>query len=354
MKIYVNKQLIESILINLQPFLEKKDATQITSHIFIEAKNGFTTLKATDTEIGLLIKTEEIIIEQEGSVTANGKKLFDVIRIMRDEEIILEVLENNLLIKQSKSKFKLPIFDYNNFPKFPSRENKSQISLDSLYLIKSLKYISSSIDTNHPKHELNGALIEIKENFTKLVGTDTRRLTVATIENSSTQELSLIIPKKAIIEIQKLFINQLNIYYDETNIIIQNQNYYFFSRLINSKYPDFERIIPKNIKYTLRLPKKEMLNSIRMITTISEEIKITFTRESIIFNSLSSDNVDAKTELLINTEFDSFELNVNSRYFLDFISLVNDDEFEILLNEPSLPFILKDKQFITVIMPITV
>ena len=354
MKIYVNKQLIESILINLQPFLEKKDATQITSHIFIEAKNGFTTLKATDTEIGLLIKTEEIIIEQEGSVTANGKKLFDVIRIMRDEEIILEVLENNLLIKQSKSKFKLPIFDYNNFPKFPSKENKSQISLDSLYLIKSLKYISSSIDTNHPKHELNGALIEIKENFTKLVGTDTRRLTVATIENSSTQELSLIIPKKAIIEIQKLFINQLNIYYDETNIIIQNQNYYFFSRLINSKYPDFERIIPKNIKYTLRLPKKEMLNSIRMITTISEEIKITFTRESIIFNSLSSDNVDAKTELLINTEFDSFELNVNSRYFLDFISLVNDDEFEILLNEPSLPFILKDKQFITVIMPITV
>ena len=354
MKIYVNKQLIESILINLQPFLEKKDASQITSHIFIEAKNGFTTLKATDTEIGLCIRTAEIIIEQEGSITANGKRVFNVIKIMKNEEILLEKLENNLLIKQNKSKFKLPIFDYINFPKFPSTENKSQISLDSLYLIKSLKYISSSINTNHPKHELNGALIDIKENFTKLVGTDTKRLTIATIEKNSTQELSLIIPKKAIIEIQKLFINQLNIYYDKTNIIIQNQNYYFFSRLINSKYPNYERIIPKDIKYILKIPKQEMLNSIRMVNTVSEEIKITFTRKSIIFNSLSADNTDAKTELFMDTELDNFELNVNSRFFLDFISLVNDNEFEILLNKPSLPFILKDKQFITVIMPIIV
>ncbi len=354
MKIVVSKQLIESILINMQPFLEKKDASQITSHVYIEAKNDIVTIKATDTEIGLIVKTKNIIVEQEGSLTANGKKLLDIIRILKNEEIILERIGDNLNIKQNKTKFKLPIFNPNNFPNYPMIENQSKISLNSISLIKALKSISSSIDTNNPKFELNGALLNIKKNNTQLVGTDTRRLSVATIENINQNEISIIIPKKAILEIQKLFIDEINIYYDQTNIIIQNKNYYFFSRLINGNFPDYERIIPKNIEHSIRLPKKEMLNAIKLITTISQDIKMTFHQNSIIFNSLSPDNIEAKTELLINTNLDNFELNVNSRYLLDFISQIETQEFEILLNQPTLPFVLKDKKFITVIMPIIV
>jgi len=353
-KIVVTKQLIESILINQQPFLEKKDASQITSHVYIEAQNNICTIKATDAEIGLIIKTDNIIIEEEGAITANGKKLLDIIRILKDEDIILEQIENNLNIKQNKSKFKLPIFNPKNFPTYPTIENKSQISLDSINLIKGLKHISSAIDNNNPKFELNGALIDIQEEKTNLVGTDTRRLAVASIEQQSQNQISIIIPKKAIMEIQKLFMDKIEIYYDQTNLIITNDRYYFFTRLINGNYPDYKRIIPKNTKYTIKLPKKEMVNAIKMITAISQDIKMTFNQDSIIFNSLAADNIEAKTELLISTPLNNFELNVNSRYLLDFISQVDNLEFEILLNEPTLPFILKDNQFITVIMPIIV
>lgn len=256
MKIIVTKQLIESVLINMQPFLEKKDATQITSHIYLEAKNNICTIKATNSEIGLIIQIENVDIEEEGSITANGKRLLDIIRILKDEEIILERQKDNLNIKQNKSRFKLPIFNPNNFPTFPNIENKSQITLNSINLIKGLKYISPSIDNNNPKFELNGALLNIQENITELVGTDTRRLAVASIKNRSKDEISIIIPKKAIMEIQKLFIDQIEIYYDETNLIIVNNNYFFFTRLINGNYPDYQRIIPKDIKYSILLPKK--------------------------------------------------------------------------------------------------
>jgi len=353
MKIRVSKPLIESILINLQPFLEKKDASQITSHIYFEAVNDNCIIKATDGEIGLIINSSNIIIEDEGNFTANGKKLLEIIRILKDDEIVLEKIANNLSIKQNKSKFKLPTFNPDNFPTFPLIDNKPQITLDSISLIKAFKKVSSAIDNNNPKFELNGALLDIKESSTKLVGTDTRRLAVAEIINKNEHEFSLIIPKKAILEIQKLFIDQIAIYYDDTNLIIKNENYYFFSRLINGNYPDYRRIIPAESKITLTLPKKEMLDSIKMITTISQEIKITFLEESILFNSLTADNIEAKTELLLHTGLNqSFELNVNSRYLLDFITQIEDQEFELLLNEPTLPFVLKEKQFITVIMPI--
>jgi len=353
MKIRVNKILIESILINLQPFLEKKDASQITSHIYFEAQNDICTIKATDEEIGLVITSKDIIIEDEGSFTANGKKILDIIRILKGEEISLELIENYINIKQNKSKFKLPTFDSSTYPSFPLIEDKPQITLDSINLIKSLKKISPTIDNNNPKFELNGALLNIKNHSTQLVGTDTRRLAVVSLSSQNEKEFSIIIPKKAILEIQKLFINQIKIYYDKTNLIIQNNNYYFFSRLINGNYPDYERIIPKESKISINLPKRELLESIKMITTISQEIKITFLPESIIFNSLTADNIEAKTELMIHTGLEEhFNLSVNSRYILDFINQIEEHEFQILLNEPTLPFILKDKNFITVIMPI--
>ncbi len=353
MKIRVSKPLIESILINLQPFLEKKDASQITSHIYFETVNDNCVIKATDGEIGLIIKSSKMIIEHEGKFTANGKKLLEIIRILKDDEIVLEKIANNLNIKQNKSKFKLPTFNPDNFPTFPLINDKPQITLDSISLIKGLKKISSAIDNNNPKFELNGALLDIKKDSTKLVGTDTRRLAIAEIINSNEHEFSLIIPKKAILEIQKLFLDQINIYYDNTNLIIKNENYYFFSRLINGNYPDYRRIIPSESKINLLLPKKEMLDAIKMITTISQEIKLTFQEESILFNSLTADNIEAKTELLLHTGLNQpFELNVNSRYLLDFIAQTEDQKFELQLNEPTLPFVLKEKQFITVIMPI--
>ena len=353
MKIRANKQIIESILVNLQPFLEKKDASQITSHILFQIENNKCVIKASDSEIGLKIVTDNIAIEAEGSFTANGKKLLDIVRILKDDEITLEVSDNTLIIKQKNSKFKLPTFDAKSYPDFPSIEDKPKISLDSLTLIQNLKKISPAIDTNNPKFELNGALINIKKDSTDLVGTDTRRLAIASIAGENSEELSLIVPKKAILEIQKLFLDKIDIFFNETNLIISNDNYFFFTRLINGKFPDYQRIVPTSIKHTISLPKKEMIESIKMITTISQEIKMTLLSDTIIFNSLSSDNVEAKTELEINTGLDEkFELSFNSKYLLDFISQINKNEFSIEFNEPSLPFIVRDDNFITIIMPI--
>lgn len=353
MKVKVQKQIIESILIHLQAFLEKKDASQITSHILFQTHNNKCVIKATDLEIGLQVVTSNIDIHQEGSFTANGKKLLDIIRILKNDEITLELLNDTLIIKQKHSKFKLPTFDASMYPSFPTIKNKPKISLDSLSLIQNLKKISPAIDNHNPKFELNGALINIKENSTDLVGTDTRRLAIATLAGDNDKALSLILPKKAILEIQKLFLDKIDIYFDETNLIISNQNYFFYTRLINGKFPDYSRIIPNQTKHQIKLPKKEMLEAIKMITTISPEIKMTFLANAIEFNSLSSDNVEAKTQIEISTRLtENFELSFHSKYMLDFISQTNQHEFMIEFNETSLPFVLRDNNFITIIMPI--
>ena len=355
MKITIQKSIIENILIHAGPFLEKKDTSQITSHVFLSVSNSILTLKATDYEIGFLVRTNRVDILQDGSITANGKKLLDIIKILKSGKVNLEVKNDILYISQSSSKFKLPTFSYNEFPEFPSYEGKARISIESHTLIDSLKKITPSIDSNNPKFELNGALIDIKEDSINFASTDTRRLSVVNVNNQGSDELSIIIPKKAIIEIQKLFFDNIELYYDETNLIIHSEQYTFFTKLINGKFPEYSRIIPKEITNTLILPKAVMIESIKQITTISTDVKITFLNDLITFESLSDDNIEAKTEIAFNTGFtEPFSIAINSRYLLDFLNSINSSEFTIGLNEGNLPFILIDGNFKTVVMPIVI
>jgi len=355
MKITISKSIIENILIHAQPFLEKKDTSQITSHVYLSALDSKLILKATDYEIGFLVSIDSVNIIEEGYTTANGKKLLDIIRILKDGDVKLEVKNDVLYISQSHSKFKLPIFSYNEFPEFPTYENKSKISIDSHVLIESLKKITPAIDTNNPKFELNGALIDIKQDGINFASTDTRRLAVVNVQNQGSNELSIILPKKAIIEIQKLFFENIELYYDETNLIINSDQYTFFTKLINGKFPEYSRIIPKEIANTLILPKAMMIDSIKQITTISTDVKITFLNDLITFESLSDDNIEAKTEISHTTNFtEPFSIAINSRYLLDFLNTINSSEFTIGLNEGNLPFILNDENFKTVVMPIVI
>jgi DNA polymerase-3 subunit beta len=355
MKITVSKSIIENMLIHAGPFLEKKDTSQITSHVYLDASNNALTLKATDYEIGFKVSTQNVKLIEEGKTTANGKKLLDIVRILKDDAINLEVKNDMLYISQSHSKFKLPTFMHNDFPEFPSYENKARITINSQNLIESLKKITPSIDTNNPKFELNGALIDIKQDTISFASTDTRRLSVVNIPNQSNNELSIILPKKAIVEIQKLFFNDIELYYDATNLIIKSEQYTFFTKLINGKFPEYSRIIPKEIAKTLVLPKALMIESIKQITTISTDIKIVFHTNTISFESLSDDNIEAKTEIEFTTNFvEPFTIAINSRYLLDFLNAINSSEFTIGLNEGNLPFVLIDENFKTVVMPIVI
>ena len=355
MKITVQKSIIENILVNAQAFLEKKDTSQITSHIYMDVFDSVLTLKATDYEIGFLVSTNNINMINAGSVTANGKKFLDIVRILKDGEINLESKNDMLFISQAHSNFKLPTFSFNEFPDFPSYEGKPRISIDSQSLIQSLKKITPCIDTNNPKFELNGALIDIKQDQINFAATDTRRLAVVNIPNKSDSELSIILPKKAIIEIQKLFFNDIELYYDETNLIIHSSQYTFFTKLINGKFPEYSRIIPKEISHSLLVPKAIMIESIKQITTISTDVKITFSQNTIGFESLSDDNIEAKTEINFNSSFENpFTIAINSKYLLDFLNSINSAEFSIGLNEGNLPFILSDENFRTVVMPIVI
>ena len=129
MKIIVKKQAFENAIVSLQAFLERKDFSHVTSHIYFEASQEGLTLKATDNEIGLSVVIDDFILDEEGKTTCNGKKILDIIRILKDDEIIINSEGDTLHIKQNRSNYKLPTFDANEYPSFPDYQNLPKINI---------------------------------------------------------------------------------------------------------------------------------------------------------------------------------------------------------------------------------
>ena len=355
MKVLINKNMLESIVTNTNPYLEKRDLSAITSHIYISAKDGVLNIKATDHEIGLAYKLSNAKIVDEGYATANGKKLLDIIKSLKDEEVTLETVNNYLYIKQKNSKYKLPMYKFEDFPEFPNINGKAKFDIDAIMLGRSLKKILPCIDSNNPKFELNGALLDIKQNYINIVGTDTKRLAVFKFANEASNEFSLIIPKKAINEIQKLFFDKIEIYYDENVLIAQSQNFEFFTKLINGKFPDYERVVPKDIAIRFELSRDKMVEGIKTISMLSDQMKITFSKESITSESLIEDNSEAKTMIEFQTGLEEdISINVKNRNLIDFLQSIEDEKFEFGFKDKNLPFVVSSKELLTVISPLNI
>lgn len=353
MKIEINKNVLEHMLVNCQNFIDKKDSSSITSHVLLKSSDNNFKVKATDYEIGIAMQTTNYKTIEDGKATANGKKLLDIIKILKDDDISLEIKEDSLHIKQGRSKFKLPMFNAEEYPEFPTTDGKSKFEIQPIDFLQSIKKITPAIDNNNPKYELNGALIDLKDGKVNFVATDTKRLALTTIKKEIEKEIALIIPKKAINEIQKLFFDEMSIFYDENLFLIKSENFTFYTKLINGKYPDYQRIIPTSVNHELTINREKMIDHLKQISIVSNEMKITFSNDVIIFESLNEDNIEAKTELNYICDLsESIYININSRHVLDFLANIDENEFVLQYNDSTLPFVLKSKNLKTIVMPI--
>lgn len=350
MKISLPKSLLETTLTNCQNFLDKRDRSQITSHIYLEAQDDRLLLRATDYEIWLE-SSISLIAESTGNATANGKQILDIIKRLKDGDVTIEAKQDTLHISQGRSHTKLPMFNADEFPKFPEYDNQ-QINIEADRFLQSIKKINPAVDTNNPKYELNGSLLDIKDYGFNFVATDTRRLALIEYKSQSVDSLSLIIPKKAINEISKLFVDSFEMYHNSTHLIIKSQEYTFYTKLINGKFPDYEKIIPKEFKHKITLPKDKFVDALQFVKSLANNIKITLTPNEVLFESLNEESGEASTQIETQTHIESLTLGINSKYILDFLSQIDGNEFIFCINEPNTPFVVMEGNFSTVIMPV--
>ncbi len=357
MKFTIDKNDFEKALHLASPFLEKKNSDTIIANYFIEATNEFVEVVATDLRGGLRVKVQNgIFVEKTGKVLVNGSELLRVLKGTRRENLVFEKSGEILRIEQGKTKLEIKSISA-NFPDFPVVSDKKSIKFNGDILKEAFKKFSPSIDGTSPKYELTGGLIAISEDGVRFVSTDTKRLTVVheKIEFPNIDELELIIPKQAILEIPKLFDGEVEFFYDSENLLIVNSSLYFFTKLINGNYPNWKRIVPDEFEHEFKFDKNTFLENVRLVANIKQELKITLFENRVSLETISDSGSKTKgeTEFYVPESFpEKIEFGFNSKFVLDALNVLDEDDFTLQFNEANRPFVIVGENFKTIVMPI--
>ncbi len=330
--IQTNKEALLTPLQTITGIVERRHTLPILSNVLIERKNKEISCIATDLEIQITTTTKDSPASKEeiGSITVGAKKLQDILRALPDKtKISLESEENRLLVKAGKSRFNLQTLPVEDFPKLPeSKEILDKIKIQQGELKNLLLLVQYAMAQQDIRYYLNGLLLVTEENHLKAVATDGHRLGFAMVNLKATQEKNeLILPRKAVLELTK----QLQDNKEPVTIeILKNQirfvfsNVVLISKLVDGKFPDYNRVIPSGYEKQIEVNRILLLQTLQRASILSNEkfrgVRLILTTGNLRIFCSNNEQEEAEEELEVKYEGDALDIGFNIAYLLDVLN----------------------------------
>ena len=371
MEFTINRDTFLKSLSHANGVIEKKTTLPILSNILIEAKESKIKITSTDLDI---IYFEEIVpqeIKKEGSTTTSASILYDILRqLPPDAKVELALITTNKLkLVSGNSKFNLLCIPSDSFPLSGENDNQRNFEIPSQKLLKLLNKAKISISNDETRHYLNGIFLHKtkleNKSFLCGVATDSHRLSSSSIEIDPNIHIeSIILPKKTIFQLIYLLEQSnkpIKISNNKSKIKFKMDEGVLISKVIDGRFPDYNKVIPKDNDKILKIKLNEFKDSIERVTTVSsdrkEGLKMAITKDSVqlsVNNPTSGEGVEN-----INAQFNSNDLSIsfNSRYLMDIISQIENELIVINLKDPGSPVLIRDfsdKNSFHVVMPMKI
>tara|TARA_B100000686_G_C16714655_1_gene931273 strand:+ start:175 stop:1290 length:1116 start_codon:yes stop_codon:yes gene_type:complete len=371
MEFSINRDIFLKSLSHAYGIIEKKTTLPILSNVLIEAKNKKIKIIATDLDI---IYSEEILVEdikKEGSTTTSVSILYDILRKLEPNSKIELLLKdiNKLKLISDNSKFNLLCISPDNFPLSNEDISEKIFELSSKKILKLLNKTKISISNDETRHYLNGIYLhkvnEENKSFLSGVATDSHRLSLSKLEiDKNTNFESIILPKKTIFQLISLLEQNestIKISNNKSKIKFEIGNGVLISKVIDGRFPDYNKVIPKDNKKVLEVKLNDFKNSIERVTTVSsdrkEGLKMELSKDNLqlsVKNPNSGEGIES-----IKAKFSSENLNIsfNSRYLIDIVSQIENDSIIINLKDAGSPVLvtdLSDENSFHVVMPMKI
>ena len=371
MEFTINRDAFLKALGHANGIIEKKTTFPILSNVLIEAKNSKIKITATDLDIIYFEEISPKEIKKDGSTTTSASVLYDILKKLQPNAKVELSLHgtNKIKLISENSKFNLLCLPPDNFPL--SDENIDQKNFEVLpqKLLKLLNKTKISISNDETRHYLNGIYLHKtkleNKSFLCAVATDSHRLSSRSLEIDSSINIEpIILPKKTIFQLISLIeqgSSAIKISNNKSKIKFQMDNAVLISKVIDGRFPDYTKVIPKGNDKTLHLKLNEFKNSIERVTSVSsdrkEGLKIAITKDAIqlsVNNPISGEGIEN-----IGAKFNSDSMNIsfNSRYLIDIASQIENESIIINLKDAGSPVLISDfsdKNSFHVVMPMKI
>ncbi len=371
MQFQIKRDILLKSLNVAHNIIERKNTLPILSNVLLQIKDKKLNVVATDLDLIFHDEISDLKVEKEGATTTSAAVLYDLLRKLPSNLDVIFSLQNQnkLSISAESSKFNLLCLPTDNFPNFSDDFKSDDINLDKEKFLSLLNKTKISMSNDETRHYLNGIYIHPtvsnKRSYLTGVATDSHRLSSSSmpVENLDNFK-SFILPKKTVFQLcnllqdtnEKILLNT-----SDTKIQFKIGKAKIVSKIIDGKFPDYNKVVPKNNNKTLSVNAKDFISSIERVTTVSldrkEGVKITLAKDFIQLFVNSSSSGEGKEGLKANYNSEDLTVSFNSRYLLDIASEIEDEKLVMNLNDAASPVLIQDnldKQSYFVIMPMKI
>ncbi len=366
MDVTIGKAEFQKALSRVQGIAESRSsAMPILQHILLETEEGGVRISATDLDISLRAGYEASV-KTPGRVTLPARKLFDVVRELPDSDVHLEAEEGQWVrLTCARSNFRFPGLETDDFPNIPAFGDGPSFPLPASDLVGMIRKTQFAISTDETRTALNGIYLESKSGTLNLVATDGHRLAwVSRPVETLTEDMGIIIHRKAIQELLKIVSDgdkSVQFQRQDNHVLFQIDSVTLVSRLIEGQFPNYQQVVPMGNDQRATLSLEALGGGLRRVSLMANEksrmVKLRFKEGILSLFSDTSEVGEASEEIEIDYGGPEILIGFNSRYILDFLSVVEDDTLRIDLKDSLSSMLLaprEDKNYYCVVMPMRV
>ncbi|MGE5195698.1 MAG: DNA polymerase III subunit beta [Anaerolineae bacterium] len=361
MKALVSRNELVSLISKIQSIVPSKPAIAILSNILIEAASDQLIISATDLTISMRTFIEAKVLE-EGAITLPAKRFFQLIRELPNSQIELHSTTPEVVfINAGTSHFKIQGMHKNEFPSFPDLSEGTSFSLSGASLKEMLSRTVFAAAREDSRQVLNGILLQHTKNQVAFTGTDGKRLAKlqTTVDLSSEQTTSFILPLKAVEEMIKLLDAKesdakLTLATDMASLEVGSL--LLVTKLLIGQYPDVQRVIPQKVSNSIILHREELMTLLRQVSLFtsdaSSSVRFAFTTGNLHLSAASGDIGEGKVDMPVNYGGEKLEIAFNPAYFLDILRHSKDETIDFSISDPYNPGLITDSSnALFVLMP---
>ena len=313
----------------VQKAISAKNTVPILSGIYLKAQGGRLTFAATDLEISIECTVPALIIS-EGDIVLPGRYFAELTRRLPEGEVIFEYQPDSVSMKITYENAESSIKGWKGeeFPTISQINGDKSIAIIPSEFKNLVKQTTFCANKDDVRPVFTGALLEVENNQLKMVSTDSYRLSfkAGAIQNPDSCSFQKVVPVKALEELSRILKDDdedlLHITYNQNQMSFSNSEIHFNTRLIDSNYPDYRRVIPSDHQTLIKFKKRSLQNTIDRATLFSSEkdgtnvIKIKIEDENINITS-QSDYGKIDENLPIYQDGENLSIAFNAKYLTD-------------------------------------
>ncbi len=377
MKLSCNtSELLESLHLASRA-IGSQQALPILGNILFEVKGNTCTLSATDLELSVVTSFTGIV-ESEGSITIPAKAIVNFAQYNNDPEVTLEVIEGTQLkCTSAHAKTMIAGESANDYPTISRVETENSFTLDAAPLLRALHLVTFASAKTSLRPVLSGVYISREKGKMVLVATDSYRLSEYTIAGDGTgEDFVCIVPAKILEELKSVLSGKkgekkpeegevlndstkVEVLLGKQQIELRAGRVRLLSRLIEGKFPNYNQIIPKEVKTKAVFATNEFTVSVKRLHYFAKEINnnLTFHLNGNAAKISTPQTQIGKDEAELSVEVSGEEgkIALSSSFLLDFLSHMSADAFEMQMTDAMHPAVFKlanEPEFLHLIMPL--